>query len=185
METPDLLGPAGADASVRPATAGDVDAVGAVHSRSWRTAYADHLPAEVLEALDPVALAGAWTGAVTSPPSPRHHVLVACAGSTVVGFLALDDSGELVGLHVDPAHQRRGHGSRLLAAAADLAREDAVPALSAWCPLVDTVRREFLLSAGFGPDGAWRELDVPGADGLREARLVAALAVAAGPRALG
>jgi GNAT superfamily N-acetyltransferase len=175
VEPPALLAPAGADASVRPATAADVDAVGAVHSRSWRAGYADHLPAEVLTALDPAALAGAWSGAVTAPPSPRHHVLVACAGSTVVGFLACDDAGELVGLHVDPVHQRRGHGSRLLAAAADLAREDAVPALVAWCPLVDTARRAFLESAGFGPDGAWRELEVPGADGLREARLVAAL----------
>ena len=175
METPDLLGPVGADASVRPATGGDLDAVGAVHSRSWRSAYADHLPREVLDALDPGALATAWSGAVTAPPSRGHHVLVACAGSTVVGFLAADDTGELVGLHVDPAHQRRGHGSRLLAAAADLARDAGVTVLTAWCPVVDTARRAFLESAGFGPDGAWRELEVPGADGLREARLVAAL----------
>ncbi len=176
METPDLLGPAGADASVRPATAGDVAAVGAVHSRSWRTGYADQLPADVLAALDPEALAQAWSGAVSSPPSPRHHVLVACAGSTVVGFLASDDTGEVVGLHVDPAHQRRGHGSRLLAAAADLARADGIPALSAWCPVADGARRGFLGSAGFGPDGAWRDLEVPGAlIGMREARLVAAL----------
>ncbi len=176
METPDLLGPAGADASVRPATAGDVAAVGAVHSRSWRSGYADHLPDDVLAALDPEALAGAWAGAVTAPPSPRHHVLVACAGSTVVGFLACDDAGELVGLHVDPAHQRRGHGSRLLSAAADLARTDGIASLSAWCPMLDTARREFLVSAGFGTDGAWRDLEVPGAAiGLREARLVAAL----------
>jgi GNAT superfamily N-acetyltransferase len=175
VETPDLLGPAGADASVRPAVAADLPAVGAVHSRSWRTAYADHLPAEVLDALEPAALAQAWRPAVTAPPSPRHHVLVACAGSTVVGFAAGDGDGELVALHVDPAHQRRGHGSRLLSAAADLARTDQVPVLSAWCPLVDTARRGFLESAGFGPDGAWRELEVPGADGLRELRMVAAL----------
>jgi ribosomal protein S18 acetylase RimI-like enzyme len=175
VETPDLLGPAGADASVRPATTADLPAVGAVHSRSWRTAYADHLPREVLDALEPDGLAQAWRTAVTAPPSPRHHVLVACAGSTVVGFAAGDGEGELVALHVDPAHQRRGHGSRLLSAAADLARADRVPVLSAWCPLVDTARRGFLESAGFGPDGAWRELEVPGAGGLRELRMVAAL----------
>lgn len=175
METPDLLGAAGADASVRPARAADLPAVGAVHSRSWRTAYADHLPAEVLAALEPDALAEAWRPAVTAPPSPRHHVLVACAGSTVVGFAAGDGDGELVALHVDPAHQRRGHASRLLSAAADLARTDEVAALSTWCPLVDTARRTFLESAGFGPDGAWRELEVPGAEGLRELRLVATL----------
>lgn len=175
METPDLLGPAGADASVRPAQAADLAAVGAVHSRSWRAAYADHLPREVLDALEPAALAEAWRPAVTAAPSPRHHVLVACAGSTVVGFAAGDGDGELVALHVDPAHQRRGHGSRLLSASADLARTDEVAALSAWCPLVDTARRAFLESAGFGPDGAWRELEVPGADGLREMRLVASL----------
>lgn len=165
-----------ADASVRTAAAADVGAIGAVHARAWRAAYTDLLPPEVLAALDPAALGVAWATAVTDPPTRRHLVVVACAGPTVVGFAAVDDRGELVALLVDPAHQRQGHGSRLLAAVVDHLRENGTALLVAWCPVQDTVRRAFLVSAGLGPDGAWRDLEVPGAgSGLREVRLVAGL----------
>ncbi len=177
METSDVLSPSPADASVRAAVGADVQAVGAVHSRSWRTAYSDHLPAEVLRELEPELLAQGWSEAVTNPPTARHRVLVACAGPTVVGFAACDDLGDVVALHVDPAHQRRGHGSRLLSALVDHLRPAGATRLSTWCPVVDTARRSFFGSAGLEPDGAWRELEVPGAQaGLREARLVASLA---------
>lgn len=178
METPDVLAAGSADASVRPAAAGDVQAIGAVHSRSWRAAYVDLLPAGVLAGLDPGALGRAWDAAVTDPPSPAHRVVVACSGPTVVGFAAVDPDGELVALLVDPSHQRRGHGSRLLSAAVDHLRGTGASLLVAWCPLEDTARREFLTSAGLRPDGAWRELEVPWAGtGLREVRLVASVAV--------
>lgn len=174
METVDVLAAGAVDASVRTAVPADVGAIGAVHARSWRRAYADLLPVEVLAALDPSALARAWAAAVASPPSPGHRVVVACAGSTVVGFAAVDAAGELVALLVDPAHQRRGHGSRLLSAAVDHLRAVGASPVVAWCPLDDLPRRAFLTSAGLAPDGAWRELEVPGAaGGLREVRLVA------------
>ena len=176
METTDVLGAAGTDASVRTATAADLGAVGAVHARAWRAAYPDLLPPDVLAGLEPEALSRAWEQAVTAPPSPRHRVLVACAGATVVGFAAVEPGGELVALLVDPTHQRRGHGSRLLSAVVEHLRVASAPRLLAWCHLDDPARRAFLTSAGLGPDGAWRELEVPGAPvGLREVRLVAAL----------
>src|SRR5215213_249319 len=112
-----------ADASVRPARAGDVDAVAAVQARSWRAGYAELLGAGTLQAITPERLAAPWREAVTRPPSPRHLVLVALSRDLVVGFAAVGPSedpdaapvdGELVALWVDPAHQRQGHGSRLL-----------------------------------------------------------------------
>lgn len=176
METPDVLAAGAADASVRTAGVFDLAAIGAVHSRSWRAAYADSLPDEVLSALDPAALTEAWRGAVTEPPTPQHRVLVACSGPTVVGFAAVDPAGELVALLVDPTQQRRGHGSRLLSAAVDHLRTVGAGAVVAWSPATDGARRAFLASAGLEPDGAARELEVPGAlTGLREVRLVAAL----------
>ncbi len=183
METTDVLGAATADASVRTATAADVGAIGAVHARSWRATYADSLPDDVLAALDPEVLADSWRGAVTSPPSPQHRVLVACAGPTVVGFAAVEPTGEVVALLVDPTHQRRGHGSRLLSAAVDHLRSTGTDVVSSWAAVTDPARREFLASAGLGPDGTWRELDVPGALApLREVRLVAALSDPAAPQ---
>lgn len=175
METPDVLGQGGADASVRPAIPADVPAIGAVQARAWRAAYRDVLPAAVVDALDPGALADAWRPAVATPPSPRHRVLVACAGPTVVGFAASDDTGELVALLVDPVHQRQGHGSRLLNAVVDLLREDGVDRLGAWAPVGDRPRLDFLVSAGLGPDGVRRVLELPGGGTLEEAHLVASL----------
>jgi GNAT superfamily N-acetyltransferase len=175
VETPDVLGPTAADASVRTAAAADVPAIGAVQARAWHSDYARLLPDDVLAALDAGTLAEAWRGAVTTPPTSGHRVLVACAGPTVVGFAAVEPGGELVALLVDPAHQRRGHGSRLLNAVADVVREGGGQQLSAWSPVEDAPRTEFLASAGFAPDGARRSLALPGGGTLDETRLVAVL----------
>jgi GNAT superfamily N-acetyltransferase len=175
VETPDVLGPSTADASVREARPADVPAIGSVQARAWRAAYARLLPADVLAALDPEVLAEGWRTAVTAPPSPRHRVMVACAGPTVVGFAACGPDGELVALLVDPTHQRRGHGSRLLNAVADLLREDGTDRLAAWTPVDDAPRAAFLTSAGLGPDGARRTLELPGGGTVDEVRLSAAL----------
>ncbi len=116
------------------------------------------------------------------PPSAQHRVMVACAGSTVVGFAAVEPAGELVSLLVDPTHQRRGHGSRLLAAAVDHLRGIGADEVTTWAPATDPARREFFATAGLAPDGAWRELEVPGAmAGLREVRLGAVLTEADAP----
>ena len=166
METPDVLTGPGADASVRAATAGDVPAIGAVHSRAWRTAYSGLLPAEVLDALAPEALAEAWRPAVSAPPSPGHRVLVAAA----------EPDGEVVALLVDPAHQRRGHGSRLLNAVADLLREAGGERIGTWTPEQDAPRLAFLRTSGLEPDGRRRTLELPGGATLEEVHLHAGLA---------
>ena len=164
-----MLSPSGADASVRVARAADAPAIGAVQLRAWRSSYPDLLPAATLANLTAPDLAAGWQTAVTSPPSARHAVLVACAGPIVVGLGAVGPSGdgdaaptdaELVALEVDPAHQRLGHGSRLLAAVADTAREHGFTALRAWVPASDDARRAFLESAGMRPDGGRRRLSL-------------------------
>ncbi len=180
----DLLGGRGGEHSVRRATASDLTGLGAVLERSWRGAYAGLLPPAVLPLLSGPALADAWRPAVTAPPSPRHVVLVALSGVLVVGMAALAPSqdadagpgdGELLELAVDPAHQRAGHGSRLLSAAADTLRETGSTALRVWAPQDDHVRSEFLLSAGLRPDGARRTLRAPDGTELAQVRLAAAL----------
>jgi GNAT superfamily N-acetyltransferase len=182
VETGDVLSPGSADASVRPARGADAGAVGAVQARCWRQTYAALAPREVLARLDPAVLAERWRGAVTTPP-PRHAVLVACTGATVIGFAALAPSaapdaspgdGELVALEVDPAHRRAGHGSRLLAASVDTLRASGFTTLYAWCPAQDEARHAFFVSAGLRPDGARRELSGDGSTAV-EQRLWAAL----------
>ncbi len=179
----DVLRGAGADAAVRPAVPADAPAVGAVQARAWRAQYAELAP--TLAELTPEGLAAAWRDAIAGPPSPRHAVLVATSGSAVVGFVAVapaDDAGadaadgEIVALVVDPAHQRAGHGSRLLSAAAATLRESGALRVSAWIPARDEPRRDFLASAGLVLDGARRTLQGPSGERVQEVRLSATLA---------
>jgi ribosomal protein S18 acetylase RimI-like enzyme len=180
--TGDVLRPSAADAAVRPARVGDAPAVGAVQSRAWRSAFGALLaPA----AMDEADLAAVWADAIASPPSPRHAVLVATAGGTVVGFVAVapaadpdlgTDVGEIVVLAVDPPHQHAGHGSRLLAAATDTLRANGTAAAVVWLPLPDAVMRNFFTSAGMVADGGRRTLAAPDGGQVTQLRLTAALA---------
>lgn len=151
-----------ADVSVRPAVAEDDVLLAGLQLRAWSATHQETLGRAVLDALDAMAFRSAWAAAITSPPSRRHHVLVACEGARVVGFAALssddDGLGELVALEVDPPSRRFGHGSRLLAAAVDHLRQDGATEIDAWVLDGDAGREEFLRSAGLGPDGAQREL---------------------------
>lgn len=180
METGNVLQPGSADAAVRPARPGDAPAVGAVQARSWRQAFA-----AVLGPLDEHELAGAWAAAIADPPSARHAVLVATAGGVVVGFVAVApaadpdlgaDVAEIAVLAVDPAHQRAGHGSRLLSAATSTLRDQGVTGVVAWLPLPDAVMRNFLAEAGMVADGARRTLAAADGTEVTQLRLGAALA---------
>ncbi|MFC3688376.1 GNAT family N-acetyltransferase [Aquipuribacter hungaricus] len=187
MSSP-LLGAPGADNSVRPAREPDLQAIGAVHARSWTGPYAQVLPPALVAALTPDVLAAAWRPAVSSPPSPRHRVHVAVGDGIVAGFVASapvrdpaagsEDAGpaagpavagtgstiELVALEVDPLHQRRGHGSRLLAAVVDTHAGDGTDRVHVWVHVDDAPRAEFLRGAGFAEDGARRRRALAGGD---------------------
>ncbi|WP_375485519.1 GNAT family N-acetyltransferase [uncultured Jatrophihabitans sp.] len=172
-----------ADVSVRPATAGDASEIARIQIDTWRTAYGDILPEAVLAGLSLAAAEASWTEAITAPPTSRHRVLVAMEQQWRVGFVAFGPADEFepddedtdttvaVGpVLVEPRWGRRGHGSRLLAATVDLARQDGMTRAVAWIPEGDTPTREFLLSTGWAPDGVVRALDT-GAGELREIRL--------------
>jgi GNAT superfamily N-acetyltransferase len=180
-----------ADVSVRPAGPDDVAEIARVQVETWRTCYLAILPGPVIESLSTEVALAAWHQAVTAAPSARHHVLVAQELKPVVGFVAFGPADDLepgdpepettvsVGpLLVEPRWGRRGHGSRLLAAAVDLARLDGMTRATAWIPEGDVVSREFFTSAGWAPDGLARALNT-GAGELREIRLHASLAEAA------
>jgi len=140
------------------------------------------LPEGVQAMIAAPVIAAGWETAVSAPPSPEHHVLVATTAQPdaesrmVVGLLGLaptrsmdaeghvDEAGvqavEVTALGVEPASQRRGHGSRLLAAAVDLARQDGARALVAWAVRGDESISRLLTSVGMAPTGAHRVLGV-------------------------
>jgi GNAT superfamily N-acetyltransferase len=184
-----------ADVSVRPARPGEAADIARVQAVAWRTAYRSVLPLQLLDTWDEQAATEAWRTAVERPPTPAHLVLVALEQDTVVGFTALGPAelsegeaadpaaptSEVSTLLVEPRWGRRGHGSRLLAAAVDLARTQAVVRLRTWLPEADTVSAAFFESAGWEPDGWARTLDTGGSP-LRELRWHALIDDAGGAR---
>lgn len=176
-----------ADVSVRPANLADADEIARIQVTTWQHGYASILPAVVLEQVTVETAHAAWSEALATPPSARHRVLVALEQHNVVGFTALAPADDLLGdepdadttiavgpILVEPRWGRRGHGSRLMAAAVDLARGDGMTRAISWIPEADTVSREFLIGAGWASDGLVRALDT-GAGELREIRLHVAL----------
>jgi GNAT superfamily N-acetyltransferase len=141
------------------------------------------LPAAVLDSWDTAAATESWRAAITSPPTPGHGVLVAVDDGQVIGFAAYGPAElgredrphpagpttEIAVLLVEPRWGRRGHGSRLLAAVADLTRSTGTARLQTWVADADAVTGRFLESAGWDRDGWVRTLDAGGTP-LREVR---------------
>ncbi|MGH2600633.1 MAG: GNAT family N-acetyltransferase [Dehalococcoidia bacterium] len=167
---------------VRPARPGDAEQVARVQLTTWRTAYPQFIPRFAIDEVDADWLAQRWHAAITEPPSPQHHVLVAVEQadeSHVVGFAAIGPADEaalapdetpegwqdvaaITDLLVEPRWGRRGHGSRLLAAAVDLWRADGFATAVAWAFEKDVATVKFLTSTGWERDGAARALDIEG-----------------------
>lgn len=162
---------------VRAARPADVADIARVQRSAWEVG--GFVPAAVLDRLPAEFAETAWNAAVSEPPSPRHHVLVAQEQDWVVGFAAVGPAtesadGEISTLLVEPRWGRRGHGSRLLAAATDHLRDDGFATALAWISDRDRASRQFYESAGWEPDGLARTLDADGTE-LREIRLHTAL----------
>jgi GNAT superfamily N-acetyltransferase len=172
-----------AEASVRPAVLADVEEIARIQRDTWRTAYRDLLPAEVLAGLDPVdavrelveqgtatvhvATEGEWTvGFCVVGPAPDSEV--AEADGTLPADA--DTTGLVATLLVEPRWGRRGHGGRLLAAAAETLRSSGATRGVSWVPEADRASLGFYRSVGWETDGVVRTLDAGGRP-LREARV--------------
>ncbi len=159
-----------ADVSVRPARPADAAAIADVQVRTWRSAYDGILPRAALDALTLADARQRWETAVSEPPSPRHHVVVAMEADRVVGLAAFGPAedpepdprttAEIYTLLVDPVANRRGHGSRLLAAAVDGLRGGGFRTAVVWLFEADGGCHAFYESAGWALDGASRDLDM-------------------------
>jgi GNAT superfamily N-acetyltransferase len=169
----------GADVSVRVAWSDDAPAIARVQLRAWPELYAGLVPAEAIpsgpEAEE--AAAAAWAESLQKPGDARNRVLVALERNRVVGFAitgpATDPDrnpvadAELRELTVDPDERGRGHGSRLLQAAADTMTADRFGHAVTWVMAGDDALLAFLTSAGWAPDSAHRELDLDGSGTTR------------------
>lgn len=150
-----------ADAAVRPAIAGDGLAIAWIQLEVWQTGFGNQLPPQVLDT-PPAELATSWTAALNSKNQP---VLVAAEGDQLVGFtqVAISERGAEIGeirvLYVRPAWARRGHGGRLIAAAAAELRRLGAESGEWWIPETDLASQQFASSVGWESVGGARVLD--------------------------
>jgi GNAT superfamily N-acetyltransferase len=171
--------PVSAESFVRDARPPDAGAIARIQVDRWRTGYAGLVPGDVLAELTSGEAEGRWAekwaGSLAGAPSSRHRVLVAVGagdggGRVVAGFASFGPAtdrdrwpatdGELYELCVARDQAGRGHGSRLLNAAAATMAEDGFGTVSAWVLERDAPARRFLESAGWAADGARQELDM-------------------------
>ena len=171
--------PASAENFVRGARPPDAPDIARIQVDCWRASYAGLVPAAVLaELTSPEAerrWREHWAASLTGPPTSRHRVLVAVAaadGGTrlVAGFASFGPGtdpdcwpgtdAELYELCVARDQVGRGHGSRLLNAAAATLADDGFSTVRAWVLEQDAAARRFLESSGWAADGAGKTLDM-------------------------
>lgn len=175
---------------VRPATPDDVAEIARIQRVTWQVAYADLLGEQTFEQLESPEVELGWSTAIEHPDTALH---IAYEGQTLVGFCvagpapeqecaaadgSLPDDASSVGLIgtllVEPRWGRRGHGGRLLAAAAASLREQAMSRGLTWVEQSDSASLGFFRKAGWNPDNTVRTLDT-GERTLRELRLTGGL----------
>jgi GNAT superfamily N-acetyltransferase len=179
-----------AEATVRPAEPSDAAEIARIQLATWRAAYRDLLPDNVLDALDAGEAAATWQHTIEQGPA---QVFVAMEGDWQVGFCAAgpapeDESADATGvpvpdaervalvsaLLVEPRWGRRGHGGRLLANAGRAMLAAGMARGISWVAEADKVALGFWERAGWVVDGTVRTLDA-GGQPLREIRLTGSL----------
>jgi GNAT superfamily N-acetyltransferase len=179
-----------AEATVRAAEPSDAEEIARIQLATWRAAYAELLPAEVLAALDADEAAATWRHTIEQGPA---RVFVALEGDWFVGFCAAgaapqDESADAAGvpvpdaervalvstLLVEPRWGRRGHGGRLLANAGLAMLQSGLARGICWVAEADKASLHFWERAGWVTDGTVRTLDAGGRP-LREIRLTGTL----------
>ena len=164
---------------VRPATPADVDVIARIHTAA-RSAYYRGFVAEGRLA-DPAAGQRRREIYARRLADPRYTVLCAEAGPEVTGFTILGPphepapgpavTGQLLQIHVQPERWRRGIGSALHAAAAEVWRAGSVTTARVDVWGGNERGRAFYARHGWRPDGHRRE----GPAGFDFLRLVLAI----------
>lgn len=150
--------------SCRLALPSEASRLASIQRRSWSQLMPSDVADHILASVSLDAMTASWEAAILRPPLATMRVLVALGDGRVVGFAVLGpsddedahpgDDGLVAEFIIDPPAQRQGHGSRLLNAAADTLRADGFTRATWWVRSTDDPLRRFLVSAGWGPDGA-------------------------------
>lgn len=160
---------------LRPAEAGDLAAVGALHQRSRAAAYRGIVPDEALAAIT-APMMGAWWAERWGYERDTHVLTVAERDGLLAGFTYVGPHdarepgadrepdvdgepavGELYAIHLDPAEQGRGVGRALMIDALAILRRGGWTRAVLWVLADNAHARRFYERGGWVPDGAERE----------------------------
>ena len=176
---------------MRPARVGEAGEIARIQRDTLAMAYQSVMPAEVMAQLVDPGVRAAVLGGITAQIDTTAHdarVLVGLEGDRLVGFAFAqagvrdgvsllqdgDPSPEITGyleqILVEPRWGRRGHGSRLLAAATEFFTENGFTRAISWVPETNAATTSFLESAGWARDGYARGLETGNGTMLREIR---------------
>ena len=153
---------------LRAAKPGDAGALGALHCQAWRETYPGLLPAAMLQGLSPEKSAARF-----AQEGCRDMLLAFCGGEPA-GFCGFGPwragpgaaEGEIIGLYVLKAYQRRGVGTALLRAALAALAARGLDRVSLWVLDGNKKAVQFYESFGFAATG-----ETKGELPLRERRL--------------
>lgn len=180
-----------ADASVRTARGGEAAEIARIQRDTLAMAYESVMPPEVMAQLvDPRVRAAILDGITAQVTATSHdaRVLVALEGDQLVGFAFVqaavrdgisvleegdgdpENTGYVEQILVEPRWGRRGHGSRLLAAAAAFFADSEFTRAVTWVPDVNVATASFLESAGWARDGYARGYETGSGAHVREIR---------------
>lgn len=172
------------------ARADDAGEVARIQHQTWLIAYREIIGVAVLDQLDTATTERRWAEAIAHPST---DVFIATEGDATVGFCVsgpapaeelegpggevpedAEHTGLIATVLVEPRWGRRGHGGRLLAAAARALRSRGAHRAVTWVSESDSATLSFYRGIGWEPDGTVRTLDT-GEKQIREVRLAGGL----------
>ena len=142
---------------LRPVVPGDAEALAEIHAVAWREAYGALMPPHILAGFGVEQRRLLWRGLLEqSETLPWVDVALAPSPPRPVGFVwsrPVEEPGaafeaEIVALNVHPSAWRRGHGRRLMAAAAARLRSAGTDSLYLWVFRENLTARAFYESLG-------------------------------------
>jgi CubicO group peptidase (beta-lactamase class C family)/ribosomal protein S18 acetylase RimI-like enzyme len=161
-------------ARLRVAGASDIPALAEVLISSWRDGYVGVVAPEVLEALEAAKIAD-WLAPLVTAEATTTSVVEAADGS-ILAFCRFgtdrDDprTGQIFGLYVHPAAQRRGLASALLEHATTSLASQGCSKLALWVFAANERAQRLYRNFGFVPDGTSRVEDAYGAPEIHMVR---------------
>jgi len=156
---------------VRPADAGDVEAIAAIYVNAARAGWAHIVDGPSLRAMEPPV---DRLRAEFASTDPHRQLLVAESEGRVVAFAVLRPSqdedadgaqvGELDQFYSDPTVWGQGAGRKLMAASFDALRENGFTEATLWVAEGNCRPRKIYETAGWTFDGATRDKSWRGTD---------------------